>query len=235
MLAAYDGYYTTGSRMIECQQLNKRYPNGHDALRDINLIISRGELVFLTGHSGAGKSTLLRLIALIERPSRGSLKVNDHEVSHLPNYSVPRFRRNLGVIFQDHRLLTDRNVFDNVALPLRLTGAEPQLIAKRVRAALEKVGLRNKNSASPLSLSAGQQQRVGIARALVNKPAILLADEPTGNLDPDLSAEIMQLFLDFQQVGVTVLIASHDQALIQNLGHRRIVLEEGRILMDTGL
>ena len=161
--------------------------------------------------------------------------MNDHEVSHLPNYSVPRFRRNLGIIFQDHRLLTDRNVFDNVALPLRQTGAEPQLIAKRVRAALEKVGLRNKNSANPLSLSAGQQQRVGIARALVNKPAILLADEPTGNLDPDLSAEIMQLFLDFQQVGVTVLIASHDQALIQNLGHRRIVLEEGRILMDTGL
>ncbi len=221
--------------MIECQQLNKRYPNGHDALRDINLTISRGELVFLTGHSGAGKSTLLRLIALIERPSRGSLKVNNHEVSRLPNYSVPRFRRNLGVIFQDHRLLTDRNVFDNVALPLRLTGAEPQLIAKRVRAALDKVGLRNKNSANPLSLSAGQQQRVGIARALVNKPAILLADEPTGNLDPDLSAEIMQLFLDFQQVGVTVLIASHDQALIQQLGHRRIILEEGRILMDTEL
>ncbi len=221
--------------MIECQHLNKRYPNGHDALRDINLSISRGELVFLTGHSGAGKSTLLRLIALIERPSRGSLKVNNHEVSHLPNPSVPRFRRNLGVIFQDHRLLTDRNVFDNVALPLRLTGAEPQLIAKRVRAALDKVGLRNKNSANPLSLSAGQQQRVGIARALVNKPAILLADEPTGNLDPDLSAEIMQLFLEFQQVGVTVLIASHDQALIQHLGHRRIVLEEGKILMDTGL
>ena len=185
--------------MIECHQLNKRYPNGHDALRDINLVISRGELVFLTGHSGAGKSTLLRLIALIERPSRGSLKVNDHEVSRLPNPNIPRFRRNLGIIFQDHRLLTDRNVFDNVALPLRLTGAEPQLIAKRVRAALDKVGLRNKNSANPLSLSAGQQQRVGIARALVNKPAILLADEPTGNLDPDLSAEIMQLFLDFQQ------------------------------------
>ncbi len=221
--------------MIECHQLNKRYPNGHDALRDINLTISRGELVFLTGHSGAGKSTLLRLIALIERPSRGSLKVNDHEVSHLPNPNIPRFRRNLGIIFQDHRLLTDRNVFDNVALPLRLTGAEPQLIAKRVRAALDKVGLRNKNSANPLSLSAGQQQRVGIARALVNKPAILLADEPTGNLDPELSAEIMQLFLDFQQVGVTVLIASHDQALIQHLGHRRIVLEEGRIIMDTGL
>ncbi|RUM94797.1 MAG: cell division ATP-binding protein FtsE [Thiothrix sp.] len=221
--------------MIECQQLNKRYPNGHDALRDINLTISRGELVFLTGHSGAGKSTLLRLIALIERPSRGSLKVNNHEVSHLPNPSIPRFRRNLGIIFQDHRLLPDRNVFDNVALPLRLTGAEPQLIAKRVRAALDKVGLRNKNSANPLSLSAGQQQRVGIARALVNKPAILLADEPTGNLDPDLSAEIMQLFLDFQQVGVTVLIASHDQTLIQHLGHRQIVLEEGRILMDTGL
>lgn len=221
--------------MIECHQLNKRYPNGHDALRDINLTISRGELVFLTGHSGAGKSTLLRLIALIERPSRGSLKVNDHEVSHLPNPNIPRFRRNLGIIFQDHRLLTDRNVFDNVALPLRLTGAEPQLIAKRVRAALDKVGLRNKNSANPLSLSAGQQQRVGIARALVNKPAILLADEPTGNLDPELSEEIMQLFLDFQQVGVTVLIASHDQALIQHLGHRRIVLEEGKIIMDTGL
>jgi len=221
--------------MIECHQLNKRYPNGHDALRDINLVISRGELVFLTGHSGAGKSTLLRLIALIERPSRGSLKVNGHEVSRLPNPDIPRFRRNLGIIFQDHRLLTDRNVFDNVALPLRLTGAEPQLIAKRVRAALDKVGLRNKNSANPLSLSAGQQQRVGIARALVNKPAILLADEPTGNLDPDLSAEIMQLFLDFQQVGVTVLIASHDQALIQHLGHRRIVLEEGRILLDAGL
>jgi cell division transport system ATP-binding protein len=221
--------------MIECKHLYKRYPNGHDALSDINLHIARGELVFLTGHSGAGKSTLLRLLALIERPSRGSLKVNNHEVSHLPNPSIPRFRRNLGIIFQDHRLLTDRSVFDNVALPLRLTGAEPQLIAKRVRAALDKVGLRNKNSANPLSLSAGQQQRVGIARALVNKPTILLADEPTGNLDPDLSEEIMQLFIDFQQVGVTILVASHDQALIQNFGLRQIILEEGKIQMDTGV
>jgi cell division transport system ATP-binding protein len=221
--------------MIECKHLYKRYPNGHDALSDVNLHITRGELVFLTGHSGAGKSTLLRLLALIERPSRGSLKVNNHEVSHLPNPSIPRFRRNLGIIFQDHRLLTDRSVFDNVALPLRLTGAEPQLIAKRVRAALDKVGLRNKNSAYPLSLSAGQQQRVGIARALVNKPTILLADEPTGNLDPDLSEEIMQLFIDFQQVGVTILVASHDQALIQNFGLRQIILEEGKIQMDTGV
>jgi cell division transport system ATP-binding protein len=220
--------------MIECHNLTKRYPGGHDALHDINLQISRGELVFLTGHSGAGKSTLLRILALIERPSRGSLKINKHEVSKLANPSVPRFRRNLGIIFQDHRLLVDRSVFDNVALPLRLTGAKPQLIARRVRAVLDKVGLRGKNNTYPLSLSAGQQQRVGIARALVNKPAILLADEPTGNLDPDLSEEIMQLFIDFQRVGVTILIASHDQALVQHLGHRQIVLEQGNILMDTG-
>ncbi len=216
--------------MIECRYLGKRYADGQNALSEINLTIERGELVFLTGHSGAGKSTLLRLIALIERPSRGSLKVNGYELAKLPDLSIPRYRRNLGMIFQDHCLLPDRTVFDNVALPLQIAGAEPRLIARRTRAALDKVGLLRKEKAYPATLSAGQQQRVGIARAIVNRPAILLADEPTGNLDPKLSEEIMRLFLDFNRVGVTVLVASHDQALVHRFGERVIELKQGRLM-----
>ena len=218
--------------MIECRHLGKRYPGGHEALLDINLSVARGELAFLTGHSGAGKSTLLKLIALLERPTRGSLRVNGHEVARLPAAAVPGYRRPIGIIFQDHRLLADRNVFENVALPLRITGmAEPQ-VAKRVRAALDKVGLLGREDSRPAALSAGQQQRVGIARAIVNRPAILLADEPTGNLDPDLSREIMRLFLDFNRVGVTAIIATHDHALIDEFGHRRLHLEGGRLVED---
>ncbi len=216
--------------MIECRHLGKRYPGGHNALSDISLTIDRGEMAFLTGHSGAGKSTLLRLIALIERPSRGSLKVNGYDLSKLPNLSIPRYRRNLGIIFQDHCLLPDRSVFENVALPLQIAGEPAKLVARRARAALDKVGLLRKERAYPATLSAGQQQRVGIARAIVNRPAILLADEPTGNLDPKLSEEIMRLFVDFNRVGVTVLVASHDQALIHRFGERVIELKQGKLM-----
>ncbi|HBS27053.1 MAG TPA: cell division ATP-binding protein FtsE [Gammaproteobacteria bacterium] len=216
--------------MIECRYLGKRYADGQSALSDINLNIERGELAFLTGHSGAGKSTLLRLIALIERPTRGSLKVNGHDLAKLPDLSIPRYRRNIGMIFQDHRLLPDRNVFENVALPLRITGADSKLVARRTRAALDKVGLLKKEKSTPTALSAGEQQRVGIARAIVNRPTILLADEPTGNLDPKLSAEIMQLFLDFNRVGVTVLVASHDQSLVHRFGERVIELKQGSLM-----
>ncbi|MGF1643265.1 MAG: cell division ATP-binding protein FtsE [Thiotrichales bacterium] len=221
--------------MIELRHLGKRYDSGHEALLDINLDIHSGEFVFLTGRSGAGKSTLLKLVALIERPTRGSLKVNGHEVSKLPALSVPRYRQNIGIIFQDHRLLPDRSVFENVALPLRITGLEPRVIAKRVHAALDKVGLLHKERASPMTLSTGQQQRVGVARAIVNKPAILLADEPTGNLDPGLSEEIMQLFVDFNQVGVTVIIATHDPQLIDRFGERILELDFGRLKTDLTL
>jgi cell division transport system ATP-binding protein len=218
--------------IIECRHLGKRYAGSQEALLDVNLQIQRGELAFLTGHSGAGKSTLLKLIALIERPTRGSLKINGHEMTRLPDIGIPRYRQKLGIIFQDHRLLTDRNVFENVALPLRITGLDERTISRRVRAALDKVGLLKRENSNPRSLSAGQQQRVGIARAVVNKPAILLADEPTGNLDPELSAEIMRLFVDFNQVGVTVLIASHDQSLIYHFGKRIIVLDKGQLVEE---
>jgi len=215
--------------MIEFIHVSKRYPGGTEALLGINLEISQGEMVFLTGHSGAGKSTLLRLISLIERPTRGSITVNGRDVSKLPQRSIPYYRRKLGVIFQDHRLLPDRSIFENVALPLQISGTDRRIIGKRTRAALDKVGLLHKEKAMPDMLSSGQQQRVGIARAVVNRPAILLADEPTGNLDPELSEEIMQLFVDFNRVGVTLLIASHDQHLISHFGQRIIELESGQI------
>lgn len=218
--------------LIECRHLCKQYGASQEALNDVNLEIERGEMVFLTGHSGAGKSTLLKLIAMIERPTRGSLKVNNHEMSKLPDVGIPRYRQRLGVIFQDHRLLPDRNVFENVALPLRITGMDEKTVARRVRAALDKVGLLKREHSHPQSLSAGQQQRVGIARAVVNRPAILLADEPTGNLDPQLSNEIMKLFADFNEVGVTVLIATHDYSLIEQFTRRILVLEDGRLTKE---
>jgi cell division transport system ATP-binding protein len=219
--------------MISFDRVSKRYGEGHDALREISLEIGRDELVFLTGHSGAGKSTLMRLIMLMERPSRGQLLVDGQNLAKVASRAVPAHRRNIGVVFQNHQLLFDRPVFDNVALPLIIAGYDYREVGRRVRASLDKVGLLDRERAMPITLSGGEQQRVGIARAVVGKPKILLADEPTGNLDPALSAEIMQLFEDFNSVGVTVLIASHDLALISRLHHRIITLKEGRLVSGT--
>jgi len=216
--------------MITFERVGKRYGEGLDALRDVSFTIDRNELVFLTGHSGAGKSTLLRLIMLMERPSRGTVTVDGKDLNKLGRRAIPAHRRGIGVVFQNHRLLFDRSVFDNVALPLTIAGFNHRDVGRRVRAALDKVGLLSKESASPVTLSGGEQQRVGIARAVVNRPAILLADEPTGNLDPQLSGEIMQLFREFNHVGVTVLIASHDLALISRLRHRIITLRQGQLV-----
>ena len=216
--------------MIVFDRVSKRYEEGHDALREVSVTIERDELVFLTGHSGAGKSTLMRLIMLIERPSRGQVVVDGQNLANVGRRGIPRHRRNIGVVFQNHQLLFDRPVFDNVALPLVIAGYDHREIGRRVRAALDKVGLLAREHAMPITLSGGEQQRVGIARAVVGKPKILLADEPTGNLDPGLSAEIMQLFEEFNQVGVTVLIASHDLGLISRLHHRIITLRDGRLV-----
>ena len=220
--------------MISFDRVSKRYEEGHDALREISVSIDRDELVFLTGHSGAGKSTLLRLIMLMDRPSRGQLIVDGQDLATVGPRGVPLHRRNIGVVFQNHQLLFDRSVFDNVALPLIIAGYDHREVGRRVRAALDKVGLLDRERALPVTLSGGEQQRVGIARAVVGKPKILLADEPTGNLDPALSAEIMQLFEEFNQVGVTVLIASHDLVLISRLHHRIITLDQGRLISGSG-
>ncbi len=220
--------------MIRFNNVNKRYENGHDALKHININIDKGEMAFLTGHSGAGKSTLLKLITLVERSTRGEVFVNDINLNKVSNRRVPHVRRNIGMIFQDHRLLFDRSVFDNVALPLIIAGHPHREIGRRVRAALDKVGLLKKEKLQPITLSGGEQQRVGIARAVVNKPPILLADEPTGNLDPELSAEIMGLFQQFNQVGVSLLVASHDLGLIARLKYRTITLKNGSLVADGG-
>lgn len=220
--------------MIEFSRVSKRFDQ-HEALRDISLTIPAGEMVFLTGHSGAGKSTLLRLLMLLERPSSGTLMVDGEDLAVIPSRRIARYRRSLGSIFQDHRLLTDRNVFHNVALPLEIAGFQQRDIERRVRAALDKVGLLHKERVNPAVLSGGEQQRVGIARAVVARPRILLADEPTGNLDPELSAEIMGLFEAFNRVGVTVIIASHDMALISRLRHPILTLKEGRLVQAGGL
>ena len=213
--------------MISFDRVSKRYDGGHDALREISIEIAQDELVFLTGDSGAGKSTLLRLIMLMDRPSRGQVVVNGQNLAGVRPRNIAQHRRNIGVVFQNHQLLFDRTVFDNVALPLIIAGYDTREVGRRVRAALDKVGLLNRERAMPIALSGGEQQRVGIARAVVGKPKILLADEPTGNLDPTLSAEIMNLFEAFNQVGVTVLIASHDLVLISRLRHRIITLSQG--------
>ena len=216
--------------MIEFRQVTKRYDSDHTALRQVNFHLDRGELAFLTGHSGAGKSTLLKLIMVMERPTAGEVIVGGQKLNSLPRRQIPYIRRHIGVVFQNHQLLFDRTVFDNVAMPLEVMGASPDDIGRRVRAALDKVGLLNKEKMNPMQLSGGEQQRVGIARAVVNKPPVLLADEPTGNLDPELSADIMHLFTEFSQVGVTVLIATHDIVLIDQMNKRRLTLDHGRMI-----
>jgi cell division transport system ATP-binding protein len=218
--------------MIRFDNVSKRYPGGFEALHNVGFELEAGAMAFLTGHSGAGKSTLLKLIALIERVTRGQIFFNGQNVTKIGRRRIPYLRRRIGFIFQDHHLLFDRTVFDNVALPLVIAGYRHQDIARRVRAALDKLGLLGKERLYPITLSGGEQQRVGIARAVVNKPQLLLADEPTGNLDPDLSLEIMELFGLFNRVGVTVLIASHDVSLIDRLEYPVIQLEHGRLL-DT--
>src|SRR5690606_31031549 len=200
--------------------VSKRYASGQEALSHVSFQLDDGELAFLTGHSGAGKSTLLKLIMLMELPSSGQVFVNGQNLGKVTRRQLPFYRRNIGLVFQDHQLLFDRSVYDNVALPLQIAGYDPREASRRVRAALDKVGLLHKEAQNPIALSTGEQQRVGIARAVVNKPALLLADEPTGNLDPELAAEIMTLFEQFSQVGVSVLIASHDLSLITKMRHR---------------
>lgn len=218
--------------MIEFRQVTKRYSSDHTALRQVNFALNRGELAFLTGHSGAGKSTLLKLLMVMERPSAGEVWVGGQLLNSLPRRQIPYIRRHIGVVFQNHQLLFDRTVFDNVAMPLQVIGVAPGDIGRRVRAALDKVGLLSKEKMNPLQLSGGEQQRVGIARAVVNKPPVLLADEPTGNLDPELSADIMNLFGQFSQVGVTVLIASHDITLINDMNRRTLRLDQGQLVAD---
>jgi cell division transport system ATP-binding protein len=220
--------------MIQFSQVFKRYPSGYDALRNINFALDNGEMAFITGHSGAGKSTLLKLIALIERPSRGQALVNNKNLSRLRSWQVPTFRRSLGVVFQDYKLLYDRTIFDNVALPLVVAGVGHRECRRRVHAALEMVSLLDKERAYPITLSGGEQQRVSIARAVVGKPALLLADEPTGNLDAELSGEILDIFLDFHHHGVTVLIATHDTHLIARARKRVLQLDHGELVRDTG-
>lgn len=216
--------------MIQFHQVTKRYPNGYEALNQVSFQVQRGEMVFVTGHSGAGKSTLLKLIMLMERPTQGQILVASQNLARIGANQIPYYRRNVGVVFQDHQLLHDRTVFDNVALPLKVAGHHHGEIARRVRAALDKVGLLQREKAYPITLSGGEQQRVGIARAVVNKPALLLADEPTGNLDAGLSAEIMRLFQDLNRVGVTVLIASHDLDLVHRMNGRELMLRQGRLI-----
>ena len=215
--------------MIRFENVHKRYPNGREALSGVSFQMERGELAFLTGPSGAGKSTLLKLIALIERPTRGTVLVNSQNTARVPRRRVPGFRQRLGVVFQDHKLLYDRTVFDNVALPLLIAGASRREVARRVRAALDQVGLLGRETHAPITLSTGEQQRVGIARAIAGRPDLVIADEPTGNLDPELSIDVMRLFTRFNEVGVTVLIATHDLELIDKMPHRRLRLVDGRI------
>ncbi len=219
--------------MIRFDQVYKRYPNGREALAGVSFNVGRGDMAFLTGASGAGKSSILKLIALIERPTRGQVIVDERSTSGIKPRAIPEFRRRIGVVFQDHKLLHDRPVADNVALPLIIAGVSRREIDKRVRAALDQVGLLGKERNRPLELSVGEQQRVGIARAVVAKPPLLIADEPTGNLDPELALEVMRLFKRFNEVGVTVVIATHDVQLIEQFGARRIVLVDGRVTVEA--
>jgi cell division transport system ATP-binding protein len=219
--------------MITLDRVGKRYTGGQQALANLSFSLERGEFAFITGHSGAGKSTLLKLILGIERPSGGRLIVNGADLGAMTAKDLPAHRRQIGTVFQDHQLLNDRSVFDNVALPLEISGFDRRDSQRRVRAALDTVGLLSKEKLNPAALSGGEQQRVGIARAVVNTPKLILADEPTGNLDPALSAEIMEVFARFMSVGVTLLVASHDTALIQSLGYRTLTLEQGKLKQDS--
>ncbi len=215
--------------MIRFDKAGKRYPGGFQALENISFHLEKGEMSFLTGHSGAGKSTLLKLISAIEAPTGGQVEVNGYDLTKISPRKIPFFRREIGIIFQDYKLLYDRSVFDNVALPLIVSGTSFREVGSRVRAALGKVGLSGREKASPIILSGGEQQRVSIARAIVHRPPLLLADEPTGNLDPDLARDIMSLFSEMNQLGITTLIASHDWSLIGRMGKRVLHLEEGRL------
>jgi len=215
--------------MIVFDRVSKRYPNGREALTNVTFSVHTGEMVFLTGRSGAGKSTVLKLIALLERPTRGAVLVNGRNTQTLRSRHIASYRRRIGVVFQDHRLLADRPVYDNVALPLAVAATPLKEIDKRVRAALDQVGLLGKERALPVELSVGEQQRVGIARAVISKPPLLIADEPTGNLDPDLSLEVMRLFRRFQDVGVTVVVATHDHTIVREFGQRVIELDHGQV------
>lgn len=215
--------------MIEFKQVTKRYPGGFEALSQVDFALQENEMAFLTGHSGAGKSTLLKLIALLERPTSGQIMFRGQSILTFRKREIAHYRRDIGITFQSPYLLSDRSVFENVAIPLRLQGVDRSAITKRVHASLEMVGLLSKEKMQPHHLSVGEQQRIGIARAIVHKPALLIADEPTGNLDPALSADIMKLFEQFNQVGVAVLIATHDLALIARMKHRMLVLKGGHL------
>lgn len=218
--------------MIKFEEVSKTYPGGQQALSKVNFHIEQGEMAFLTGHSGAGKSTLLKLISLMERPNVGRVLINGHDLGKIKRKQIAYIRRDIGMIFQSHQLLMDKSVFDNVALPLIIEGHTRKTIIKRVDAALEMVGLRDKTKSLPITLSGGEQQRVGIARAVVNRPPLLLADEPTGNLDPKLSMEIIRLFEDFNSAGVSVFIATHDLGLIARMKYRTLTLKGGRMITD---
>ncbi len=215
--------------MITFKNVSKRYPDGYVALNNVDLEVAAGEMVFLTGHSGAGKSTLLKLIAAIERPTSGMIAINEQNIAQLKLSALPYLRRKIGFIFQDHKLLFDRNVYENVLLPLQISHFDNKMIASRVRAALDKVGLLKKEKAMPITLSGGERQRLCIARAVVHRPSILIADEPTGNLDVEYARDIMAMFTSFNQVGVTVLIATHDASLLEDTRHRILSLKQGKL------
>ena len=216
--------------MISFQAVGKRYPGGYDALKNITFSIEQGEMVFIAGHSGAGKSTLLKLVAAIERPTSGSILVRDQNLGRMKRSAVPYLRRNFGLVFQDHKLLFNQTVFENVFLPLQISAFDPREAGSRVRAALDKVGLLGREHAYPVELSGGEQQRLCIARAIVNRPAILIADEPTGNLDSEYSGIIMDMFKSFNQVGVTLLVSTHDEAMLNKLKPRVITLHQGELV-----
>jgi len=218
--------------MIRFDQVSKRFANGQEALKELSFEVANGEMLFLTGHSGAGKTSLLKLIALLERPSRGTVLFNSMNLGKVKKRQIPFVRRQVGMIFQDHRLLKDRTVLDNVAFPLVLAGYRRQEMKRRARAALDKVGLLDKEKRLPHTLSGGEQQRVGIARAVVARPPLVLADEPTGNLDPELSLDIMQLFSELNQVGQTLIVASHDLQLVKQMKQRVLVLHKGQLIDD---
>jgi len=215
--------------MITFKNVSKRYPDGYVALNNIDFAVESGEMVFLTGHSGAGKSTLLKLIAAIERPTSGTITISGQNIAQLKPGAIPYLRRKIGFIFQDHKLLFDRNVFHNVLLPLQISNFDNKMVAGRIRAALDKVGLLAKEKAMPIALSGGERQRLCIARAVVHRPSILIADEPTGNLDIEYAQDIMSMFKSFNQVGVTVLIATHDASLLRDTGHRILSLKQGKL------